>query len=365
MATKRKRGKAWEFVVRRKKILPKPLYYTFDTEEEGDTYCARLEKLLDAGIVPEDLKTEGQSSSTVGDAVREYLRTVAVSSSDTDLLNVLLDREVAKRHLVMVSYDWAEKWVSEMKRVQRLSPTTIKHYVGALARCLDWVIRKNNPDLLNNPLRLLPKRYAQYTPADGLPVEEVQRDRRLEEGEEESILAILNGAKPEGKQRSLTLIHKDALICLFTLALETGMRLRESYTLTPDQINPKKKTIFLEKTKNGNKRQVPLSTIALKALREYDYFSKQFVFPWWTGDTSKRELAKITSKLSKQFDRIFKAASCDDLNYHDLRHEAACRVYERTTLTDIQVMKMFGWTDPRVCKRYANLRGSDLAARLW
>jgi hypothetical protein len=36
MATKRKRASSWEFVVRRKGLLPKPLYLTFATEAEGD-----------------------------------------------------------------------------------------------------------------------------------------------------------------------------------------------------------------------------------------------------------------------------------------------------------------------------------------
>ncbi|MGS0893435.1 hypothetical protein ACVBGC_12960 [Burkholderia stagnalis] len=48
-----------------------------------------------------------------------------------------------------------------------------------------------------------------------------------------------------------------------------------------------------------------------------------------------------------------------------MRHEATSRLYERTTLSDIQIAKITGHTDPKVLMRYANLRGSDLAARLW
>ena len=39
MPTKRRRKDNWEFVVRRKHLLPRPLYFSFDTEEEGDKYC--------------------------------------------------------------------------------------------------------------------------------------------------------------------------------------------------------------------------------------------------------------------------------------------------------------------------------------
>ncbi len=36
MATKRQRGNRWEFIVRRKRLLERPYYLTFDTEKEGD-----------------------------------------------------------------------------------------------------------------------------------------------------------------------------------------------------------------------------------------------------------------------------------------------------------------------------------------
>ncbi|WP_343244768.1 tyrosine-type recombinase/integrase [Stenotrophomonas maltophilia] len=62
---------------------------------------------------------------------------------------------------------------------------------------------------------------------------------------------------------------------------------------------------------------------------------------------------------------MFVAGGCADLGFHDLRHEATSRLYERTSLTDIQIAKITGHRDPRQLKRYANLRASDLADQLW
>jgi integrase len=56
---------------------------------------------------------------------------------------------------------------------------------------------------------------------------------------------------------------------------------------------------------------------------------------------------------------------CDDLRFHDLRHEAVCRLYERTRLGDVQIARITGHKDLRMLKRYSNLRGSDLAEMLW
>jgi integrase len=76
-------------------------------------------------------------------------------------------------------------------------------------------------------------------------------------------------------------------------------------------------------------------------------------------------LRKTTSLLSQQFGRVFDAAGCEDLRFHDLRHEATSRLFERTTLSDLEISRITGHKDPRVLRRYSNLRGSDLAAKLW
>jgi integrase len=90
----------------------------------------------------------------------------------------------------------------------------------------------------------------------------------------------------------------------------------------------------------------------------------QWIFPWFNGDFSDKNLQRVTSLLSRQFARIFAAAQCVDLRFHDLRHEATSRLYERTTLTDLQIAKITGHKTISMLARYANLRGSELALKL-
>jgi integrase len=89
------------------------------------------------------------------------------------------------------------------------------------------------------------------------------------------------------------------------------------------------------------------------------------LFPWWDGNTSSESLKKITARLSRQFARVFEAAGCADFRFHDLRHEATSRLYERTKLSDLEIAKITGHKDLRMLRRYANLRGSTLANKLW
>jgi integrase len=376
---------SWEFIVRRKGILPRPLTLTFQSEAEGDAYVARVEQLLDAGILPEDLVLRKKDDVSIDDGIRSYMKQVSLPDSDTLLLNKLLD-EWKSHSLAKVDYNWAETWVRSMKRRENLAPSTIRHYVGALARCFDWIVTSKNPSLAINPLRQLPRRYATYTDEDTLavraqklePKEDEQRDRRLSVDEEAEARRILDRGKPKDLQRAFDLNYRPALVFLFTLAIESAMRMREMYTLEVVQVDVEKRTVFLDKTKNGTKRQVPLSSVALQAFRDYVAlveagdvemagfnFDGGRLFPWWNGDRVTRALAKVTSVLSRQYGRIFSAAGCGDFNFHDLRHEATSRLYEKTTLSDVQIAKITGHKDTKVLMRYSNLRGSDLAMRLW
>lgn len=375
MATKRKRGRQWEFTLKRKGLLPKPVTLKFATEAEGDAVCARLEQQLDAGHVPPEIDIRRKERAVpLKKAIRAYLMGVPVPDSDRLLLEALIEQVGAER-LDRVDYPWAENWVASMKQQRVLAPSTIRHYVGALARCMDWQVRRGAMDA--NPLRLLPKKYATYNENDRRAVlaqgklarYDVSRDRRLDESEEPKIRAVLAGAKPLGRKRALTLQEHEALQLLFELALETSMRLSEIYTLTADQVQLEKRTIYLERTKNGDSRQVPLSTVAVAKLRHYlETFAEPLqagerLFPWWNGRPDSKR--RTTALLSGQFGRIFRAANCADLRFHDLRHEATCRLFERTELPPIMIAKITGHKDMKMLSRYLSLRGSDLAAHLW
>jgi integrase len=384
MATKRQRSSgAWEYVVKRKHLLPAPLYLSFESEAEGDSYVKRLEALLDKGIVPAEFKEAKSEIATIGDAIREYLAAQHVPASDRLWLSVLFNR-IGETRLAAVDYAWGEAWIEKLKREQRLSPSTIRHHVGALARCFDWAERRGVVALIPNPLRKLPRKYSIYTDVDAAAALalgseariDVERDRRLSPHEEVRIRAILAAETPDGRQRSFGLRWQGALECLFELALESAMRLGEMYALSLDQVDLPKKTLFLDKTKNGDKRQVPLTSVALKVLRIYMKqvkkhernmsgfsFDNGRLFPWWDG--REQSLRMTTSLLSRQFARIFEAAGCGDLRFHDLRHEATSRLFEKTRLSDVQISRITGHKEPRVLRRYANLRGTDLAAQLW
>ena len=228
------------------------------------------------------------------------------------------------------------------------------------------MLRKHPEIMAQNPLRLLKRGFATYTDDDnrfvlgaGMKAKaDIERDRRLDVDEEQRILSGLD-AHPDQK-------------ALFILAFETEMRMRECYTLDISQINLPKKTISLDRTKNGDSRQVPLSSTAIALLRDFMESQSAAIkecggrlFPFWSGDVRVTALDSATSELSRVFRVVFLNAKVKDFHFHDLRHEATCRLYEKTTLSDVLIAKITGHRSLRMLQRYASLRGSDLAPHLW
>ena len=350
MAGKRQRENGtWEYKFQRKGLLERPVYFTFDDTEEGDLFAERIDELLDRGVVPAELS--GGVVKTLGELINRY-ELVTVSQSDHDQIRSVR-RRVESVRLAQFHYTWVEGWVEGM-RSEGMAPSTITKNVGMLARCVDWALRRELLSLPANPLRLLPRGYASKGREEKTWVGE--RDRRLSgDGVEEGAIR-----KVLSKEREHSM--------MFDMALETAMRMRETYTLTADQVRLDQNTIFLDKTKNGDKRQVPISSVLKKLLCEYlvGVGEDARLFPsLWDGKTDMKSLKATTNRVSKLFKTRFEKAGANDLHYHDLRHEATARIYERTTLSDVEVASITGHKDPRMLKRYANLRGSSLASRLW
>lgn len=259
VASKRNRHGKWAFVVKRAGVLENPIYLTFDDEGEGDAYVARLEQLLDRGIVPTEHRP-ARRILTIEDLVRLFVRDAHPSDKYVSALKTVVKTR-GRVHVSSINAGWIDDWITKMKRIDKLALATIRAKVGAMAGCTDWGGRKGHMLMPDHPFRSLPDGYAQYIRLDaklaGVVRIDVERDRRLEPGqdggpdEHTRILAtIASGVLPR-KLRPLQLEHQAALRLLFILALESAMRLREMYTLTLDQVRIDQRTIFLDRKRSA------------------------------------------------------------------------------------------------------------------
>ncbi|UZZ64526.1 integrase [Curvibacter phage PCA1] len=381
-----KSGK-WELCVQHK-LLPRRLFFTFDTEDAAIQYDSEVSKYLAAGVVPPALaaaasgerQTNGASLVSI---MRDWIGTGTLSKTDADLLTWLMPEPLIKNtYFTGLTYKWVESWVSDMKLRRNLAPSSIRQRVQALSKAIDAYLRRN-PELGQlNPLKLLPRGYSIYNEverrilkADGKEAKyDIERDRRLTTSEIEKIRLVLTGTfVPEGKERGIGLPDGDALPMLFEVILMTGVRLREAYTIRRENVNLQDWVIKIKSTKQRNGKQkyreVPVRKELHAKLSTWLKDGEGLVFPFWNGDEA--ELDRTSNKLSNRFRVVLDHAGCTDVTEHDLRHEATCQWYElrdkagNWTFRPEEIHKIMGWAPgSKMAARYASFRASSLAERL-
>ena len=142
------------------------------------------------------------------------------------------------------------------------------------------------------------------------------------------------------------------LLPLVQLALETAMRQGELLRLHWEYIDLNRGTAHLPDTKNGEARTVPLSSTAIAVLRALPRALHGDVFRGVTTEAVKRS-----------YMRAIRRAGSKDLRFHDLRHEATTRLFEKG-LNIMEVASITGHKDLRMLRRYTHLKAEDLARKL-
>jgi integrase len=134
------------------------------------------------------------------------------------------------------------------------------------------------------------------------------------------------------------------------LALSSGMRQAELMSLNWQDVSLKDNYLILHKTKNGTRRRVPLSGLALALLHDHAKIRRidtTLLFP------SDRNPQKPID-LRKAFANALKVAEINDFHWHDLRHcIASYLAMNGASLAEIA--EVLGHKTLSMVKRYAHL----------
>lgn len=180
---------------------------------------------------------------------------------------------------------------------------------------------------------------------------EGKRTRRLSHDEEMRLIA---------RFRINTRPSKAHWIRMFRLALQTGARLQELVLAEWSEFDLGRRywIIPASHTKSGKERMVPLPKAAVRALRAMKLIQ---------SPTSQRVFHEIKSAASASsvFSKTTRCMGIRDLKFHDLRHEAISRmVLKQRQLSVFEIMDIVGHGSLEMLRRYTNLRGDELAAKL-
>jgi len=215
-------------------------------------------------------------------------------------------------------------------RLKVVSPASLKRELVILSSVLNTAIKEWGINLQQNPVSMV-----------SLPKVGRGRDRRLEHGEEEKLLSA------SGELKRIIIV-----------ALETGMRRGEILNIKKRHIDFNRQTLLIPFTKTDTPRTIPLSSRAVEAVRE-QLRGSQNVIP-----IEETTLFSYTARgLSGAFLRLCRKHGLENLHFHDLRHEATSRFFEKG-LNPVEVATITGHKDTRMLMRYTHLRAEDLVKRL-
>lgn len=214
---------------------------------------------------------------------------------------------------------------------------------------------KSELDLISKVIKLARREWDLALPKNVATSEWVKRPTLGRESERVRRLEIV-GDLDEEKRLFVALksSRNPMLAPMVCLALETGIRRGELLRVYWSHINLEVGYITLSAavTKNGYPRQVPLSAMALDALKSIPRAQHTRVFESETRDSIKCA-----------FRRLCERAGIKDLGIHDLRHEFISRLHEDTDLRSDEMRQITGHKDDRMLERYTHLRPTHVVQR--
>ena len=208
-----------------------------------------------------------------------------------------------------------------------LTKTTINRYRGTISMIFQEAIR--NGKAKANPARLV-----------RLHREDNSRVRFISYAEEATIRSII---------RARCRVHEPE----FTLALETGMRRGELYSLDWDRVDLKRRQLLLLRTKNGTARVVILTTAAVAALEELKARSDLAPSVCLTRYGEPMASPRAWFELVMQ-EAVKESPLLHDVTWHIFRHTYISRlVMAGVDLRTVQ--ELAGHKDIKMTVRYAHL----------
>lgn len=317
----------WQAIVRRKGY-PTAIK-TFPSFDAADAWAKVIESEMIRSVYVDRSKAE---RTTLQDAIEDYIREESPRHKGGDAEILRLKRFV-RDEPKLVAHGLAKLKTRHFEqyrdaRLTVVAPGTVKRELGLLHAVIEHV--RKDCGLLENPISDVDR-----------PTVKDARDVRLDSDSDEA------GRLIEACEQA----RNPWLVPAVLLALETAMRRGELLALTWENVDLARKTAFLPDTKTGKARAVPLSSLAVAVL---DGMEKA---------PNGRVIGTTIEGLKQSFERARSRARMDHFNFHDLRHEATSRLFERGW-NIIEVATVTGHEDLQMLKRYTKLRASDLAAKM-
>ena len=259
------------------------------------------------------------------EAVVRYLEVKASLRSSRDVRRICRQLHLYLGDKLLAQIDGDLVWhICQRELARGNKPATVNRYLAVIRGILriardEWQWIDNFPKI-----RLLPG--------------EVERDRWLTREEADRLIAV---CPPH-------------VAAISRFALATGCRASEITGLEWSRVDLARQTAWLNRTKNGTSRGVPLNRDAVSVLEAEQGKHKQYCFTfrgqpirWGVCNTAWLEAVK--------------RAGLVDFRFHDIRHTWASWHRQAGTSTD-ELKELGGWKSRVMVDRYAKFATEHLSA---
>jgi integrase len=323
MATIRKRPTGWQARVQRKGYSEK--CKTFKNRNDAIAWGRMIESEMDRGIY---LNRTAAESTTLSELLTRYLNEITPDKKGASVehyrIKCWLKTPLANRRISTIKTSDFASW-RDSRIKSGAAANTVRLELSIISNLFNVAKSEWGFESLTNP--------TEHMRTPKLPS---GRTRRV--SDKEIDLLIKNTESYE-------------LPFIIKIALESGMRRGEIASLEWRNINFVKRTVLLPDTKNGEARIVPLTTNCMTTLQSIPRNINGSVF------------TMTENAISRAFLRVRSRCGLDDMHFHDIRHEAITRFFEKG-LNMMEVSAISGHKTLQMLKRYTHLRAEDLAKKL-
>ena len=314
MATISKRNNKWHVQIRRKEFQSKTK--TFLLKKDAQLWARQTE----ISLQKDGLGIRLSSYPAFIEIINRYVKEVSslkrgFVNERHHLSNILKEKFIylpLNKITPLYFAKYRDKRLKEVKSSTLLREFNILNHIFTVCMT-EWDYE------INNPLKKIKK-----------PKANDRRERRLTDYEYNF---LVKGNYPQ-----------QSLRYLIEFAIETGMRRGEILNIKVKDI--KGQTLLIPQTKNGHPRIIPLTKRALYIL-----------------NNGELPFSMSANAVRLAWERLKKKGNIKDLHFHDLRHEAISRFFEKG-LSIPEVALISGHKDVRMLFRYTHLKAEDILRKL-
>lgn len=269
-----------------------------------------------------------------------------------------------KLPLSKITVDRMEQWQMEQEK-RGLRPSSINRMASSLRTALNMAVKwgaiEHNPLNGLKPLKMVDNSITRYlTPDETTRLMDAlhRRETRMRVERSNYNRWLMERGKEPFPEIPDT-HYADYLMPVILLALHTGIRRKELFTLEWQHVNWDKRilTVLGCNAKSDKTRHIPLNDTVFTALSRWrkQTTSNHLVFPNMDGE--------VMHDTNTSWGNLKKSANIENFRWHDMRHDFASQLVMRG-VSILSVSKLMGHSDIKMTMRYAHLAPDYLAAEI-